>query len=138
MHRSARLILVSAVVVVLAVPAGAATPAVPIPGDPLDATVTAYTGKPATARPLPAVYAPEHPYMARNGTSNIHDDAYQTDVYAGPGPLGRNPQITSTLYVQECASITFDSRGRIVTVCPCVTGATLRLIDRTTLAELAS
>jgi hypothetical protein len=137
-HRIVRVGLVSAVVVALAVPAGAATPAVPIPGDPLDATVTAYTGKPATARPLPPVYAPEHPYMARNGASNIHDDAYQTDVYAGPGPLGRNLRVTSTLYGQECASVTFDSKGRIVTVCPGVTGATLRLIDPTSLAEIAS
>lgn len=130
--------LAALVLTALAVPASAATPAVPILGDPADALVTAFTGTPATARPLPAVRVPEHPYMARNGASNIHNDAYQTDVYAGAGPLGRNLQITSTLYAQECASVTFDSRGRIVTVCPGVTGATLRLIDPTSLAELAS
>ena len=34
--------------------------------------------------------------MAANGRSNIHDDAYQTDTYTGPGPLGRNMQRAST------------------------------------------
>jgi outer membrane protein assembly factor BamB len=124
--------------VVLALPASASTPAVPIPGDPLDALMPPYVGAPARPQSLGRVHVPEHPFMARNGASNIHDDAYQSDVYAGPGPLGRNLQVTSTLYGQECASVTFDRRGRIVTVCPGVTGATLRLIDPTSLAEIAS
>lgn len=134
-----RLLVAGLALAALAVPATAATPAVPILGDPTDQVVLIpFTGTPATARPLPGVTVPEHPYMARNGASNIHDDAYQSDTYAGPGPLGRDLQVTSTLYAQECASVTFDSRGRFVTVCPGVTGATLRLIDPTSLAELAS
>jgi hypothetical protein len=133
-----RFVLVAAALLAPTLPAAAATPAFPIPGDSRDALLTPFTGHPAVARPLPGVPVPEHPYMARNGASNIHDDAYQTDVYAGPGPLGRDLKVTSTLYAQECASVTFDRRGRIVTVCPGVTGATLRLIDPTSLAELAS
>jgi outer membrane protein assembly factor BamB len=136
--RASRFVLVGVALGALALPAQAATPAVPIPGDPVDVTVTPYVGKPAAAHPLGRVVVPEHPYMARNGASNIHDDAYQTDVYDGPGPLGRDLRVTSTFYGQECASVTFDSKGRIVTVCPGVTGATLRLIDPTSLAELAS
>jgi hypothetical protein len=136
--RSSRFVLVAGALLALTLPAAAATPALPIPGDGRDALLTPFTGHAAVARPMPGVAVPEHPYMARNGASNIHDDAYQTDVYDGPGPLGHDLKVTSTLYAQECASVTFDSHGRIVTVCPGVTGATLRLIDPTSLAELAS
>ena len=77
---------------------------------------------------------PQHPYLARNGASNIHNDAYQTDAYNAPGPLGRDPEVTSTMFAAECASVTFDRKGRIVTVCVSPTGATLRMLDPKTLA----
>jgi len=126
-------------VAAVAAPSGAApVPAAPIPQDPFGPLVTPYSGAPATARPLPAQPVPEHPYMAPNGASNIHNDAYQTDAYDRPGPLGRGLQVTSTFYAQECASVTFDRKGRVVTVCPSVQGATLRLLDPTSLAQLAS
>ena len=32
---------------------------------------------------------PQHPFMAANPGSNIHDDAYMTDTYRGSGPLAR-------------------------------------------------
>jgi hypothetical protein len=38
----------------------------------------------------------------------------------------------------ECASITFDARGRLVTVCVGVAGPTLKLLDPVTLDELAT
>jgi outer membrane protein assembly factor BamB len=125
----------------LAAPSAAAAaglPAVPIPSDPRDPLVLKFTGAPAVPQPLGAQPVPRHPFMAPNGASNIHDDAYQTDAYDGPGPLGRNLTVRSTLFTAECASVTFDSHGRIVTVCVSPTGATLRLIDPDTLATLAS
>ena len=76
--------------------------------------------------------------MAPNERSNIHDDAYQTDAYNVAGPLGRDLQVSSTLFAAECASVTFDRQGRIVTVCVSPTGATLRLLDPDSLATLAS
>lgn len=76
--------------------------------------------------------------MAPNGASNIHDDAYQSDTYTRSGPLGKNLTVTSTSYLAECASVTFDRRGRIVTVCPSPKGATLRVIDQASLAQIAS
>ena len=76
--------------------------------------------------------------MAANERSNIHNDAYQTDAYNVAGPLGRDLEVTSTLFAAECASVTFDKRGRIVTVCVSPVGATLRLIDPDSLATLAS
>ena len=52
---------------------------------------------------------PRHPFMARNGRSVIHNDAYQTDTYTRSGPLGRDIQTTTTLQAAECGSITFDT-----------------------------
>lgn len=120
--------------------AGAAgLPAVPIPSDPRDVLVATTTGATVAAQPLGSQPVPRHPFMARNGASNIHDDAYQTDAYDGPGPLGpEHLTVRSTLFAAECASVTFDSRGRIVTVCVSPLGATLRLLHPVTLGTIAS
>ncbi|MBB6629052.1 hypothetical protein H5V45_17125 [Nocardioides sp. KIGAM211] len=75
--------------------------------------------------------------MAANGRSNIHDDAYQSDAGPTRGPLGRSPEVVSTLFSQECASVTFDRRGRLLTVCVGAANVTLRLLDPDTLDVLA-
>src|SRR3954451_19462996 len=116
----------------------ASTPAVPIPSDPRDPAVQGFTGKATTAQPYAAQSIPRNPYMAPNERSNIHDDAYQTDAYNVAGPLGRDLEVSSTLFAAECASVTFDRAGRLVTVCVSPTGATLRLIDPDSLATLGS
>lgn len=116
----------------------AGLPAVPIPSDPRDALVAPTSGAAVVPQPLGPQPVPQHPYMAADGTSNIHDDAYQTDAYDGPGPLGPDLTVRSALFSAECASVTFDRRGRIVTVCVSPTGATLRMLDPRTLATLAS
>ena len=116
----------------------AGLPPLPIPSDPRDPLVVKTTGTAVAAQPLGSQPVPRHPFMAANGSSNIHDDAYQTDAYDGPGPLGPDLSVRSTLFAAECASVTFDSHGRIVTVCVSPTGATLRMLDPDTLATLAS
>src|ERR1700754_2239762 len=95
----------SAAVIALAVPvaASAQTPAAPIPSDPRDPAVQSFTGKPATAEPSAAQSIPRNPHMAPNERSNIHNDAYQTDAYNVAGPLGRDPEVSSTLFAAECA-----------------------------------
>ena len=75
--------------------------------------------------------------MAPNGESNIHNDAYMSGTYAVAGPLGRDIQRTSTFQVAECASVTFDRQGRIVTICVGVEGPRLVMLDPTTLELLA-
>lgn len=55
--------------------------------------------------------------MAANGSSNVHGDAYQSDTHEGPGPTGRDLTVRSRLQGGLCGSVTFDSKGRIVTVC---------------------
>ncbi|HET7350663.1 MAG TPA: hypothetical protein VFJ28_06980 [Marmoricola sp.] len=139
--RRTALALTSTLVLAAPVAAGAAedpgVPAVPIPSDPRGAFVRPFTGQPAEARPYDDQQVPQHPFMAPDENSNIHNDAYQTDANNRPGPLGRNLQVTSTLFAAECASVTFDSRGRIITVCVSPTGATLRMLHPRTLATLA-
>ena len=85
--------------------------------------------------------------MARNGSSNIHNDGYMTDTYTWSGPLGRNLQVRSARYVATpsvkfglCGgTIAFDRRGRIVTVCIAPDfSVRLRLLDPGNLAVLAS
>ncbi|MFS2291182.1 MAG: hypothetical protein FWJ90_00580 [Actinomadura sp.] len=113
-------------------------PAVPIPQRPGKATVEPFLGSPRPARPIRGVdFAPQHPFMAANNRSNLHDDAYQSDAGTAPGPLGYSPKAISTMYAQECGSVTFDRRGRILTVCVGVVTVNLRLLDPRTLAVLA-
>jgi hypothetical protein len=86
------------------------------------------------------VFAPEpprHPFMAPNGLSNLHVDPWQTDRNRWFGPLGRDMSRTSTFQGADCASHTFDSRGRLVTVCVGLEGPELMMFDPDTLHELA-
>src|SRR4051812_30033704 len=81
--------------------------------------------------------------MAANGRSNLHVDAYQTDAHTLAGPLGRKVQRVSAFHTADCASVTFDRRGRIVVVCvglqgPSSGGAGLFTLDPKTLDTLAS
>src|SRR3954447_4555269 len=127
-------IAVAGALALLAAPGGGA-PASPIPQSDTD---TQFIGAPATPSPIVSPDPPRHPHMAPNGRSNLHDDAYQTDTYHGPGPLGNKPQVLSTFYANDCGSVTFDAQGRIVTVCVGLAGPTLRMLDAKTLDELAS
>src|SRR3954470_3875187 len=97
----------------LAVAAGAQ--AGQIPGG--STSEPAYVGHPWTPAPIFAPLPPRHPFMAPNGSSNLHEDAYQSDASEHTGPLGRAMQRVSTFYSHECGSVTVDSKGRIVTVC---------------------
>lgn len=95
----------------------------------------AFTGAAFVADPIPAPAVPQHPHMARNGFNSMHNDAYATDAYLGLGPLGRDPEVTSTMYgLRECATLAFDTAGRLIGLCGDVTGPTLHVIDPETLA----
>jgi hypothetical protein len=110
----------------------------PIPGDPNATNVPDFIGSAATPEPVTAPAPPEHPFMAPNGRSNIHNDAFMSDTYAIAGPLGRNIETTSFLYSSECASVTFDSANRIVSICVGVDGPRLVMMDPQTLEPLAA
>jgi hypothetical protein len=107
----------------------------PIPQGSTDAP--AFIGAAVPPAPVKAPAVPAHPFMAPNGRSNIHDDAYMTDTYRSAGPLGPDIEVRSTYQQAECASVTFDRRGRILTICVGVEGPRLVMMDPQTLEQLA-
>ena len=128
--------LVAALSLLTAAPA-LAVPPQPITEGPDAATLPKFSGRPADQRPVAVPDPPRHPFMAPNGRSNLHVDGYQSDVHQGPGPLGRQMEKRSTFLEGVCASVTFDSRGRIETVCVGVEGPKLLLLEPRTLETLA-
>ena len=123
----------------LLVPTQVTAEPVPIPPLPTDLLSESFTGTPATKQPIAHPAIPAHPYMSATGTNSMHNDAYASDAYTVSGPLGRDLQVRSASYgVSECATIAFDSRKRIVGLCGGAQGFTMRLIDPTTLDQIAS
>jgi hypothetical protein len=112
---------------------------VPIPSLPSGPAAPAYIGAPAAAHPVGGVArTPRNRFMAPNGESEIHNDAWQTDAYSWSGPLGRSPRTFSSQISRDCGSIAFDRRGRIVSICVGVSGPQLYMFDPATLATLAT
>ena len=113
-------------------------PGGPIPSLPSDALVPQFEGRPAIPRRMDHPPVPQHPFLSPNGTSSMHNDAYSSDAYDVSGPLGRDLQVTSRSYgVRECATMTFDSRGRIVALCGGLEGFTMMLIRPGTLDPIS-
>jgi hypothetical protein len=70
-----------------------------------------------STRPIPHVKLPQHPFMASNAGSNMHDDAYMSDTYEAPGPIGENTQVHSrSRGFGGYGTIAYDSAGRLVGV----------------------
>src|SRR5438128_11884878 len=109
-----------------------------IPQNPSDlAAVPAFIGSPAKASRVSAPTVPQNPFMAPNGRSNLHDDAYMTNTYLWSGPLGNSMETLSTFQRADCASLTVDSAGRLVTVCVGLEGPRLVMFAPQTLEQLA-
>src|SRR3954469_10104093 len=117
--------------------AAAAIAPLPIPEGPDASHLPSFIGAPFQAQPVASPDPPRHPFMAPNGRSNLHVDAYQTDVHQGLGPLGNGTRRQDTFLEGDCGSVTFDSADRIVTVCVGVEGPKLVLVDPRTLDTLA-
>lgn len=133
-------LVASAVIVALAPEDAAAQriPAQPIPEEPTS-DARPFIGAPAQPRPVAGgTESPRHPFMAENGRSNIHADAYMTDTNAFAGALGVDMERVSTFQAADCASVTFDERGRVVSICVGLEGPRLLLLDPRTLDQLAS
>jgi hypothetical protein len=112
--------------------------ALPIPNVPIGSP-PAFSGHVTIANPVRGIPpTPHNPFMAPNGESEIHDDGWQTDATTWGGPLGRHPQQVSSFISRDCGSITFDRRGRVLSVCVGVTGPELYMFDPRTLATLAT
>ncbi|HSJ17736.1 MAG TPA: hypothetical protein VK920_06555 [Solirubrobacterales bacterium] len=113
-------------------------PSFEIPSGPAIDPPPSYLGAPASSRPIDAARVPQHPYMAPNGRSSIHSDAYMSDTNEWSGPLGRDPETRSTFQVGECATVTFDSEGRIVTLCVRPVGRFVAMIESDSLDRVAT
>jgi hypothetical protein len=128
------------VAVALTLLAAAPASAVPI-DDPSPTGLPLFSGAAAVAQPVAPTIAPNNPFMARNPASNLHNDPWMTDAYPDrSGPLGNDLQATSgAMPLGLCGSLTFDSHGRIVSVCPSfVNPVTARVIDPETFEVLAT
>jgi hypothetical protein len=104
-------------------------------------SLPAFRGHVSKGTPTPqATIAPQNPFMAPNPDNNIHNDTWMTDAYQRRGPLGRSLVASSqSMSPALCGSLTFDSRGRIVTVCPSlVAPPQARIINPRTLAIIAT
>jgi hypothetical protein len=115
----------------------AGAPVTPIPSDPNSAGVDDFEGSAATANKVTAPAVPQNPFMAPNGRNNIHDDGYMTDAYTFGGPMGDGAEL-SNLFFRECASVMFDSKGRIVTICVGLDRPVLALLHPYSLQVLAA
>jgi hypothetical protein len=117
---------------------------IPSSGTPPSKTFVGHRATPRPVRGIP--HSPQNPFMAPNGTSEIHDDGWQTDINRWGGPLGRKPQEFSNYVAasgtpsigRDCGSITFDRRGRVISICISVGGPELYMFNPKTLATMAT
>ena len=133
-RRAALAIAATAMLAVTAAPAAAA----PIPSAPPPPSLPDFQGHAVKAHRIAPARPPQNPFMGSNPFNNIHNDTWMTDAYRIAGPLGANLVTSSDAKgASLCGSLTFDSRGRIVSVCPSA-GAPpqARIIDPDTLATI--
>ena len=109
-----------------------------IPQQPFAQPVPEFIGTPAVPKTIQARPVPQSPYLAPNGRSALHLDAYQSDTYPTAGPLGHSPEVTSTFLAAICGTVTFDHEGRIIAACASSNRITAYLMDPVSLQTLAS
>lgn len=102
-------------------------------------SLNAFEGASSQALPIDGYAVPSHPFMAGAGRNSMHNDAWASDAYVGPGPKGRNPVVSTAWYgILECATLAFDKAGRLIGLCGDAGGPSLHVIDPVSLRLLAS
>ncbi|KQV74546.1 hypothetical protein ASC61_05755 [Aeromicrobium sp. Root344] len=110
----------------------------PIPSLPTDLLAPRFTGAPTPEQPIAHPAIPQNPWLASDGSNSMHNDAYASDAYRVSGPLGEHLKVSSASYgVRECATIAFDSHGRIVGLCGGLEGFGMMVIDPVTLKPIS-
>lgn len=110
----------------------------PLPPGPGVLVTPSYVGRPASDQPI-AMAIPQHPGLAPNGRSSMHNDAWSSDAYAGPGPTGDSPEVDTAWYgVEECATLAFDEHERLVALCGDLSGPVLHVLDPDTMRALVT
>ncbi len=102
---------------------------------PLDRVAVAGTGSASTADDLPRAKVPQNPSMAANPFNSIHNDTWATDSYNLPAPRPGG-QVDTLFTGGDCATITFDSQGRLITLCSTLTRVVGYIVDPNTLQVL--
>jgi hypothetical protein len=126
------------VALLVAVPVVAPDGWFPIPFGPGTLVTPSYVGRAVRQQPIDLA-VPQHPGLAPNGRSSMHNDAWSSDAYAGPGPTGDSPEVDTAWYgVEECATLAFDEHGRLVALCGDLGGPTLHVIDPETMRPLVT
>ncbi|MCU0277337.1 MAG: PQQ-binding-like beta-propeller repeat protein [Candidatus Nanopelagicales bacterium] len=117
-----------------------------LPADPTALLAAKGTGGPGAGIDLPATGTPQNPALADNPFNSIHNDSWATDTYSLPGPTDPlRARVDSLFTGGDCATITFDPRGRLITLCSTLTRvialvvdpATLEVLDRQVVGERA-
>lgn len=122
------------VAVVVVVPDGR----LPIPPGAGLLVTPAYVGEAVTPQPIDLDIA-QHPGLAPNGTSSMHNDAAATDAYSWPGPLGSSPEVDTAWFgIEECATLAIESAGRLVALCGTWSGPKLHVLDPDSLRPLVT
>jgi len=91
----------------------------------------------ALTKPLPNSGAPQNPGIAPNPFFVAHSDIWMSDTADLPGPLGRNPVVSSTSlagmvrdsWIAAGGNIAFDSHGRPVVFVYDIDWASVALLD---------
>src|SRR5512143_2750649 len=117
----------------------------PIPPGPAT-SLPDYIGAPAVAKPLPNTGVPQNPNIAPNPFFIAHSDIWMSDSADLPGPLGRNPVVSSTnlagierkSWIASGGNMAFDSRGRPVVFMYGIDWASVALLDPDTLDVVSS
>ncbi len=105
-----------------------------------------YIGAPAKPHPLSNSRVPQDPYLALNPLSQVHSDAWNSDVTDFTAPLGHDPQVFTSALVEarrnsgsllfNSPTRGFDSHGRPVMVSLGPEEASVVLADADTLQVL--
>ena len=91
------------------------------------------------SKPIRHVKIPQHPFMATNAGSNMHNDAYMSDTSEAPGPLGVSSKISSrSLGFGGYGTVAYDRAGRLVGVYGNGRGFRVELLDPHTLDLLTA
>jgi len=110
-----------------------------LPFDPTALLTSAGSGGPRQLGDLPAPEVPQNPAVARNPFNSIHNDTWASDAYDVPSPADPLRAPVASLFTGgDCATITFDSRGRLVTLCSTLTRVVAYVVDPSSLAVIDS
>lgn len=111
----------------------------PIPQSPGVLVAPSYVGRPAQAQPLQTGTVPQNPHLARNGAGAVLGDVWSTGTSSWAGPVGLQPEVDTAWYgLEECATLTLDSRDRLVGLCGDRGGRSLHVIDPDSMRPLAT